>query len=341
MDIDKTELLKRLIIADASFLTAKEKILLSKKLDSPYDLAIMSNIELSSIIQRDLSRSTWNEKQVLKKAETALVLINNFNINYTFAGDSDFPVMLTEMKDPPYVIFYRGNLQCLKQTCVSVVGTRRASPSGRKAAFEFSRDASAAGTTVVSGLAFGIDVYSHKGAVDVPGGKTCAVLPSGIDTITPLSHTKVAASILENDGVILSEYVPGTPAVNFRFVQRNRIIAALSPATVVIQAPAGSGAMITASLALDYNRYLFFHQACFDDSGRALAKAVEMELSNEALKGKVSDNKVKSKLLNSPARYVEDGAPVISGWKDYLEQRTADFAGINIIKNNGQMELFD
>ncbi len=340
MQISRDELLKRLMIADASFLTFSEKSLLQKKLDSFNILAVMSNNELSTIIGRSLARARWNGQKILKKAETAIQLINRLNIKWTFYGDAEYPAMLTEMKDPPYVIFYRGDLNCLKANCVSMVGTRRATYSARKAAFDFAKDAGDNGETVISGLAFGIDVASHKGALSGLSGKTVAVLPGGIDSIVPLSHTKTASGIIECGGAIVSEYTPGTPAVPFRFTQRNRIIAALSPATVVVQAPCGSGAMITASLALDYNRYVFFHEACFNEESKALDKLNEQKLNALALTGKEMEKKVRSKRLNSPWLYVEDGAPVIKSYAEYCQYKNDSFCTVNIKRNTEQLDLF-
>ncbi len=339
MALTENEMKKRLILADASFLTASEKNLLQKKLDSSAALALMSKEELSTILGRDLNRAVWSPQSALKKAEKSLYLIQRLGIHYSFYEDEDFPAMLKEMADPPYVLFYRGSLECLKAECISVVGTRHATYTGKNASAEFGKDASDNGCTVVSGLAYGIDIASHRGALKGGSEKTAAVLPGGIDTIVPEAHVKTAASIIEKGGIVLSEYTPGTPAVNFRFVQRNRIIAALSPATVVIQAPAGSGSMITASLALDYNRYVFFHEACFNSESLALKKAAEMNLKALSCEGPAGAKKAKSKLFNSPERYVEDGAVIIKNYAEYCKFKNQDFCGINIL-NNGQMNLF-
>ena len=339
MQISQNEIIKRLMLAETSFFTLSEKTLLQKKLDSFNDIAVMSNKELSSIIDRNLTRSVWDGKKVLKKAQTANFLMQKLGIRWSFFGDADYPAMLTEMKDPPYVIFYRGSLDCLKAECVSMVGTRRATVTARKAAFDFAREAAEDGQTVVSGLAFGIDIASHCGALKGKSAKTAAVLPGGIDTIVPSSHTKHAVQIIENGGVVLSEYTPGTPAQPFRFVQRNRIIAALSPATVVVQAPAGSGAMITADFALDYNRDVFFHGACFNRESRALDEVNARKLSAMAGSGKAGERKARSKLLNSPERYVAEGAPVVNSYAEYRQLKNGNFCGSDI-KRGGQMDLF-
>ena len=256
-------------------------------------------------------------------------------IQWTAWDKADFPALLTEMSDPPYMLFYRGDLQCLKHPCVSVVGTRRATMGARKATETFAREAAADGATVVSGLAYGIDICAHRGSLMSAQGQTVAVLPSGIDTITPQSHTKVAARILEKGGVLLSEYTPGTPAQAFRFVQRNRIIAALSPATVVVQAPAGSGALITADYALEYGRDVLLHAECFSKDALLLEQANTMRLKQQLAAGK----NVAYKLENAAQKYRDDGAPVIASYAEYQSCR-ASAPGTVFCKGEKQGELF-
>ena len=304
-------LLLRLMISDAAFLTTKEKSLLQNNLDSSARLALMSIDDISIAVKRAFSRATWNGKECLKKAQRAAKIIRAFGIEWTACDRFDFPAMLTEMTDPPYMLFYRGNLAALKNQCVSVVGTRRATVGARKAAEQFGHDAAADGTTVVSGLAFGIDICAHKGALET--GATAAVLPCGIDTIAPPAHTKYAQRILQNGGLLISEYIPGTPAAAFRFVQRNRIVAALSPATVVIQAPSGSGALITASLALGYGRDVMLHEEAFSRDAELVEKANLQNLKAQIAMGK----KVSSKIQYTVQRYREDGAPVIANYAEY------------------------
>lgn len=299
-------LLIRLIVADSSFLTLREKNLFFKYLvDSTSNLSdsefisFINSLTVDSIsfcVKRVFKRVKWSGTEALKKVKLSSAIIKNFGIKWTCYDSLDFPAMLREMKDPPFMLFYRGNLEILKRKCVSVVGTRRAFPRAIRAATEFSRSASDDGLCVVSGLAFGIDAASHKGAVLSKNPATCAVLPSGIDMITPHSHTNLAAKILESGGLIMSEYLPGTPSVQFRYVQRNRIVAALSPVTLVVQAPAGSGAMITADLALGYNREVIFHSECFTRN-------------IPSKQGKESSS--------SPKSFVEDGAKVISNYSDF------------------------
>lgn len=309
------EFVKRIVLQKATFLTLKEKQLLFRNIDNLSDIALLSKDDISSIINRSIRRASWDGKEMLSESKNALRIIEAFGIKHTCVDFDDYPAMLREMSDSPYMIFYRGNIDALKKKCVSVVGTRRATFGARKAAEDFARDACNSGYTVVSGLAYGIDIASHKGAVASGGGSTAAILPCGIDTIVPSSHARIAAKILERGGLIMSEYVPGTPAVAFRFVQRNRIIAALSSDTVVIQAPVGSGAMITAGFALDYNRNVLFHKEAFSDDARKLNQAEVEKIKREISAGK----KIEAKLENSPENFVRDGAFVIESFAQFKE----------------------
>ncbi len=286
-------------------------------MDSAECLAKMTLDDLQFSLKRVFSRCSWNGSLSLKNAFQSLHILKAFGIGFTCIDGADFPAMLREMKDPPYMLFYRGNLEILKKQCVSVVGTRHCTVSAKEAAESFSMEAANDDCVVVSGLAFGIDACAHKGALSADLGGTAAVLPGGIDNIAPKSNTRLAARILESGGVILSEYIPGTPAMNFRFVQRNRIVAALSPATVVIQAPPGSGAMLTAGLALDYNRELYFHAECFSKESEILTQSVIQKIKSDLSNFKSAENK----LNNSPAAFVKDGAQIIKDYSDYKKCR--------------------
>ncbi len=332
VESNKIIFLSRLLAQDASFLSYSEKItfykfLLTNEESEPFkscsefeDRFLSLNIDsISFCVKRVLNRVKWKPVESLKKAKLALKIIDAQRIKSTCILDADYPAMLRCINDPPFLLFYRGNLKILNRKCVSVVGTRRATPSALKAASDFSKSACDDGLSVISGLAFGIDAASHKGALLSENAATVAVLPSGIDSIAPVSHTRLAAKILERGGLIMSEYLPGTPAVQFRFVERNRIVAALSPVTLVVQAPSGSGAMITAGLALDYNRELVFHTECFSGQAEKINQMTLEELKKLSLQGK----NVAYKLENNPQKYVDDGAKVIKSYADFVEQLPA------------------
>lgn len=329
------EFLKRLMIADASFLTTSEKLIIQNNIDTPLNLALSSIIDISSLINRSLARVSWNGSRYLEKAKIALAIVKRLGINWTSYDCEDFPVMLKEMTDSPYMIFYRGNLNILSRECVSMVGTRKATVSARNACEQFAFDACEQGVTVVSGLAFGIDVCAHKGSLKSTNGKTCAVLPGGIDSIYPGSHTKVAAKILESGGLLLSEYTPGTPAAAFRFVQRDRLIAALSPVTFVVQAPAGSGALITAQFALEYGRDVYFHEAAVSEESQLLDKMNIQNLKAESLTKDIS-----YKLENSVEKYLNDGAPVVKSYEEYCQIRNEAPGTVFCKREQKQIDLF-
>ena len=333
---DTDDLLLRLMLSDATFLTTKEKTLLQQNLAAPAQFAAMALSDICAIVNRTIKRAAWNGAESLKKAQYAQNIIGALGICWTAWDLADFPAMLTEMPDPPYLLFYRGNLDALKNPCVSVVGTRRATVGARKATEAFAKDAAEDGCTIVSGLAYGVDSHAHKGSLLSARGQTAAVLPTGIDIITPVAHKKLAARLLEKGGVLVSEYMPGTPAQNFRFVQRNRIIAALSPVTVVTQAPAGSGALITADYALEYGRDVMLHAECFSADAGLVEQANVCALQNQAAHGK----NVTHKLASSVQKYRDDGAPIIASYAEYKACRAAAPGTVFCKRDDGQGRLF-
>ena len=313
------DVLLRLMLAGATFLTTKEKTLLQNNLDGSASFALYSIEDISVAVRRTIQRATWNGAERLRQAQQEKRLLDALGIRWTAWDAADFPAMLREMADPPYMLFYRGNADCLNRQCVSVVGTRRATVGARRATEAFARAAAEDDCTVVSGLAYGIDSHAHKGSLLSARGQTAAVLPCGIDIVTPSAHKKLAQRLLEKGGVLLSEYAPGTAAQAFRFVQRNRIIAALSPATVIMQAPAGSGALITANFALDYGRDVLLHEECFSADAQLLEQAAVRQLQAQSACGK----NVAHKQDRSVQRYRDDGAPVIADYAAYQACRSS------------------
>lgn len=167
-------------------------------------------------------------------------------------GDDEFPVRLADLPDPPPVLFAIGALEHLCAPCVAIVGTRRATSYGERVTAELATALARAGVAVVSGMARGIDGIAHRAALAAKGS-TIAVLGTGVDVAYPASHRALHAEIGAR-GLLLSEEMPGDRASGGSFPQRNRIIAALARATIVVEAPHRSGALITAAHALDLNR---------------------------------------------------------------------------------------
>ena len=168
--------------------------------------------------------------------------------------DRSFPSLLGAIHDPPPHLFVRGGaeLEVLSRAAVAVVGARACSAYGRSVARSLSRELAAAGLVVVSGMARGIDGEAHRGALDA-GGTTVAVLGCGVDRDYPAAHAELARRIGER-GLVVSEYEPGIEPAPWRFPARNRIIAGLCSATVVVEARERSGALITADFALEEGR---------------------------------------------------------------------------------------
>jgi DNA processing protein len=167
----------------------------------------------------------------------------------------EFPSLLRELHDPPSRLYVRGSVALLAQRAVAVVGARSCSSYGAQVSRTIGRELGAAGVVVVSGLARGVDAEAHRGALEA-GGQTVAVLGCGIDRDYPRRHSELASRIVV-DGAIVSEYPPGTEPAPWRFPARNRIVAGLCLATVVVEARARSGALITADFALELGREVF------------------------------------------------------------------------------------
>jgi DNA processing protein len=169
-----------------------------------------------------------------------------------------YPPLLAAIHDPPGRLYLRGDsrsAEMLSRPAAAVVGTRSCSPYGAQVARRLGRELAAAGVTVVSGLARGIDAEAHRGALEA-GGPTVAVLGCGIDLDYPRAHVALARRIAEV-GLLVSEYEPGVEPAPWRFPARNRIIAGLAAATVIVEARERSGALITADFALEDGRDVF------------------------------------------------------------------------------------
>lgn len=208
----------------------------------------ISEKALASILER---RGNINLTEEWDKLESA-------RIRMIIEDDSDYPTLLKEINDPPFIIYKRGNFDWNTKPLIAIVGSRHASAYGERVAEVFAQELVAAGIGVVSGLAFGIDSATHKGTLEAHGN-TVAVLGNSLDdaSISPKTNLPLAHAILNQDGALLSEYPPVTNAAAHTFPARNRIIAGMTQGTIVIEAAKRSGSLITARLALEYNREVF------------------------------------------------------------------------------------
>lgn len=169
--------------------------------------------------------------------------------------DHKYPGKLKQIYDPPLVLYYQGNWNIEELHIIGIVGSRRTTVYGEKIAEKFGKELAEAGFVIVSGMARGVDSHAHRGCLEA-GGKTIAVLGSGLDVIYPRENAKLAENIKIN-GVLLTEYPLGTPPLAINFPARNRIIAGLSLGILVVEAAARSGALITADFAMEVGRDVF------------------------------------------------------------------------------------
>jgi len=169
--------------------------------------------------------------------------------------DDRFPTRLRQIYDPPALLWMRGTLTPADDRALAIVGTRRCTEYGRQQAHYYAQELARQGFTVVSGLAYGIDAASHRGALDA-GGRTLAVLGSGVNRIYPSKHTDLARSVMKQ-GALLSEYALDTPPDASNFPERNRIVSGMTLGTLVVESHHEGGALITARMAVEQNREVF------------------------------------------------------------------------------------
>jgi DNA processing protein len=174
-------------------------------------------------------------------------------------NDPAYPGHLRTLSDMPPLLWYRGALDCLAAPGVAIVGARSASTAALEAARRLGADVAARGITVISGLARGVDSAAHRGALST--GRTAAVLGGDVGDVYPAEHAELAVEVAAN-GVVLSEYPPGTPALPYHFPLRNRIISGLARVVVVVEAAEKSGSLITAACALEQGREVMAVPGC-------------------------------------------------------------------------------
>jgi len=208
----------------------------------------ISDVLANKIIKTIHSNDLW------KRVEEELNFCDTYQIQVLSYLDENYPYRLKHCEDAPVTIFTLGNIPFNTSQVLSVVGTRRATHYGKAFCDKIMQDLknNNLNVLIVSGLAYGIDIAAHKAAID-NGLPTVAVVAHGLDQIYPADHKKYASKILDNGGLI-SEFLSKTPPDKGNFVKRNRIIAGMSDATLVVESKRDGGAMITAEIAFSYNR---------------------------------------------------------------------------------------
>jgi DNA processing protein len=226
-----------------------------QQLSHPNDLL---NCDADQLVAMGLSAEAAQRWQSDSSLLEGFDLVQNWQrfkgYGVLLAGVAPYPETLASLRDAPLILYYHGNIDCLNKPMVAMVGSRKPSDYGARWAQQTAQELATAGVTVVSGLAIGIDGHVHQGAV--AGGSTIAVMGSGPDVIYPQRHLGLAQMIMQ-DGLLLSEFPPGTEPQSRHFPSRNRIISGLSLATVVVEAAVKSGSLITAHQAAEQGREVF------------------------------------------------------------------------------------
>lgn len=201
-----------------------------------------------------VTSAAFHDAAVIRRAEQELAFVEKNKIRSFFISDDDYPERLKECPDSPILLYFKGNASLQVPKVISIVGTRHATEYGRKMTEEIVAGLAAAcpDLLIVSGLAYGIDIAAHRAALK-EGMSTVAVLAHGLDRIYPAQHRSYAVSMLEQGG-LLTEFMSGTNPDRPNFVMRNRIVAGLADATLVVESAAKGGALITTELAFSYGR---------------------------------------------------------------------------------------
>ena len=216
-------------------------------------------------------REAFNDAdKAIKTAETEMEFIEKKHLQVLTLNDTNYPGRLRECEDAPLVLYAFGTANLNSTRVISIVGTRKCSEYGREVCQNFIADLKRyyPDTLIVSGLAYGIDICAHRAALE-NGMPTVGVLAHGLDNIYPSMHRQTAANMVHQGGGLLTEYTTNTRPEKMNFVRRNRIVAGLCDACVVVESSGKGGSLITAELALDYNRDVFaFPGRVYDESSK-------------------------------------------------------------------------
>jgi DNA processing protein len=242
---------------------------------------------IESIIKREFEEKAVEELDRVKQLGGDVLILD----------DGSYPSLLREIADPPITLYVRGDWQsCFELPGIGLIGSRMCSTYGENASEMLARDLASRGVCVISGLARGIDTAAHRGAIR-GGGKTIAVLGTGIDGCYPKENARLVNEILEAGGAIVSQFPLGTPPLKDNFPYRNRIISGLSLGVVLVEATEKSGSLITARLAMEQNREVM------------------------AVPGNItSRNSVGTNYL------IKSGAKLVQQWQDVVAELPADIA---------------
>ena len=255
----------------------------------------------------------FSKNEILDKAENIIKKSKEYGIGILSLFDKEYPFNLKQIDNPPYILYYKGDLKKLRRNSISIVGTRNPTKESKKYAFDIASKLSALNITVVSGMAKGIDKEAHLGAISSLVN-TVAVLGNGIDIVYPSENVKVYNKLIES-GIVISEFEVGRKPDRMNFPRRNRIISGLSYATIMAEASSKSGALITVDYALNQGREVYI--APYDEK-------LKEYFGNHKL------YKEGAKIINDVNDILEDFDSIFSNDDDYLKMKLKYFEGGNI-----------
>lgn len=234
---------------------------LIEKFGDPYKAwcALQNRKNLTTILGIPPTKYRQIEKEATdERLRTIYKALKNWHIEYITYLDVLFPGHLQEIYNPPAVIFVRGNVSLLDDETmkIAMVGARKCSDYGRNVALRIGKELAAYNVAIVSGGARGIDSHSHEGALAAKG-QVIVVMGCGLDIVYPPENKRLFDAVLKNNGLLVSEYPPGTPPSGVHFPARNRIISGLSQIIIVVEAKASSGSLITADMAANEGREIY------------------------------------------------------------------------------------
>lgn len=266
-------------------LSTQKLLTLREKIKDPFFAPYAS---LAQVVERDLAEKICKERENID-IQREISLAKDNKINIITIDDPEYPESLKLIKDPPIVLYIKGEVLKRDKLSIAIVGSRNASSYGKHVCSLLTKGLAKLGITIVSGLARGIDTISHRACLEVKG-RTIAVLGSGLLHIYPKENKPLFEEIAKN-GAVISEFPLDTLPLSFNFPRRNRIIAGFTLGCVVVEAKERSGALITARLAMEYGREVF---------------AVPGEITKETSKG--------------TNRLIKDGAKLVSDVVDIIEE---------------------
>ena len=240
------------------------------------------------------SAQAIHSQQPLQAAEQELARVRAFGCHLISWDDATYPSRLLEIYDPPPLLYVRGNIELLARHSIAIVGARKPTPYGVQVAEKLGRDLAERGLVIVSGMARGIDACAHQGALAAAKGATIGVLGTGIDVIYPKENKKLYASIAER-GALISEFKMGAFPAPQNFPMRNRVIAGMALGVVVVEGAQYSGSLITARLGMEFGREVY------------------------GVPGNVTQP-----LSFGPNQLIRQGAKLVSGWEDVVEELPTD-----------------